>query len=169
MGEFQSIQRVSLERCREFVRIANTVNSTKLDEERSPENRAEITEGERESLIPTESTSQLGVRPAELQHEIAYNEALIQEREQGIEEIEATMAEVQEIFGAMGLMVGEQQGYVDNIEANMEAAAARTTAAVRELTTARERRRRRRSSLMFLMFLVIFIAILILAFINAIL
>ena len=49
-----------------------------------------------------------------LTNEISYNQALIQEREQGIAEIETAMAEVHEIFCDLGLLVSDQQGLVGN-------------------------------------------------------
>lgn len=174
INEFQIIQRTSLEKCREFVKFAHSVaptestagtTSTADGEDLKSESR-EISD--RAPLLSSLAPQQKQITQSELNSEIAYNEALIQEREQGIEEIEATIAEVQEIFGAMGLMVSEQQGYVDNIEANMELAAARTNAAVRELASTRDRRRSRRGNFIFLLFLVIFVFIIALAIINAI-
>lgn len=50
-----------------------------------------------------------------LENEISYNQALIQEREQGIQEIETAMAEVHELFCDLGLLVSEQQGVLGKI------------------------------------------------------
>lgn len=47
-----------------------------------------------------------------LDNEISYNQALIQEREQGIIDIENAMAEIHELFCDLGLLVGEQQDII---------------------------------------------------------
>ena len=47
-----------------------------------------------------------------LNNEISYNQALIQEREQGIIDIENAMAEIHELFCDLGLLVGEQQDII---------------------------------------------------------
>ena len=141
MGEFQEIQRLSLDKCQDFVRRAQAIardngqTTPPISADNPQQSPPEDTPTEEESpLIRPQSVKQTKETTVELENEIAYNQALIQEREQGIEEIEVTMAEVQEIFGAMGIMVREQQSFVDNIEANMESAALRTGGAVRELT-----------------------------------
>lgn len=45
-----------------------------------------------------------------LENEISYQQALIEEREQGIREIEEAMTEVHELFCDIGLIVTDQQG-----------------------------------------------------------
>lgn len=45
-----------------------------------------------------------------LENEISYNQALIQERQQGIQEIEVAMGQVHEIFCDLGILATEQQG-----------------------------------------------------------
>lgn len=47
-----------------------------------------------------------------LQNEISYNRLLIQEREQGIQEIEDIMTEVNEIFCDLALLVSDQQQHI---------------------------------------------------------
>jgi syntaxin 7 len=71
-----------------------------------------------------------------LDDEIEYNEAIIAEREQSIVDIEHKIHEVNEIFRDLSTLVVEQQGFVDNIEANIESAATRTGDAVGELQSA---------------------------------
>ncbi|PJF16706.1 hypothetical protein PSACC_03489 [Paramicrosporidium saccamoebae] len=96
-----------------------------------------------------------------LENEISYNQALIQEREQGIQEIETAMAEVHELFCDLGLLVSEQQGV-------LESSAVRTRAAVRELVVARDRHRRRRGNICFIAFIAFFVFIIAVAVISAI-
>lgn len=183
MEEFQEIQRISLQKCQEFIVRAQAM--TRDGQPASPTDSAGalLSEGSHEGAAATEATPL--AEPARdvtagvivsssqdvsgLENEISYNQALIQEREQGIQEIEAAMAEVHEIFCDLGLLVGEQQNYLDNIEANIEASAVRARGAVRELTRARDRQRRRRGNLICMLFFALFILVMAIAIINAIL
>lgn len=54
-----------------------------------------------------------------LDHEIEYNAAIIQEREEGIKQVEATILEVNEMFRDLGALVHDQGHLLDNIEANV--------------------------------------------------
>ncbi|KAG7439759.1 t-SNARE [Guyanagaster necrorhizus] len=69
-------------------------------------------------------------------HELAYQESLIQERENDIREIESGIHELAEIYRDLGTIVGEQGEMLDNIEANISAVAVDTSRASEELTTA---------------------------------
>lgn len=51
----------------------------------------------------------------EIENEILFNEALIKDRESGIEEVEVAMAEIQELFCDIGILVSDQQMQVGNI------------------------------------------------------
>lgn len=160
MAEFQDIQMSSRDKSQEFIHKAqNLKHSGEFSPKKEEDERSQLLNSENKARGPTEQS---------LATEISYNEDLILEREQGIQEIEAAMAEVHEIFCDLGLIVGEQQGLVHNIEANMEASAVRTRAAVRELSTARDRQRRRRGNVICVVLLAIFIFIMSLALINAI-
>ncbi len=128
-----------------------------------------------------------------LENEISYNQALIQERQQGIQEIEVAMGQVHEIFCDLGILATEQQGMLgkamcisarlgrlivarppdltttapstDNIEANIESSAVRTRAAARELTITRDARRRRRGNFCCMALMAIFVFLLAVALI----
>ncbi|KAK0464071.1 t-SNARE [Armillaria novae-zelandiae] len=69
-------------------------------------------------------------------HELAYQESLIQERENDIREIESGIHELAEIYRDLGMIVGEQGEMLDNIEANISSVALDTSRASEELTTA---------------------------------
>ncbi|KAK0239026.1 t-SNARE [Armillaria nabsnona] len=69
-------------------------------------------------------------------HELAYQESLIQERENDIREIESGIHELAEIYRDLGTIVGEQGEMLDNIEANISSVALDTSRASEELTTA---------------------------------
>lgn len=56
---------------------------------------------------------------AELENEIAHNEALIEEREQDINKIHQSVAQVNEIFRDLAAIVQDQQGAIDDIETHV--------------------------------------------------
>merc|ERR1712216_282075 len=68
--------------------------------------------------------------------EMEFNNALIEEREQGILEIQQQIGEVNEIFQDLAVLVNEQGQMIDDIEANIVSTAVRTKDAQRELTKA---------------------------------
>nr|XP_029150122.1 syntaxin-22-like [Arachis hypogaea] len=55
-----------------------------------------------------------------LDNEIAFNEAIIEEREQGIQEIQQQIGEVNEIFKDLAVFVHEQEAMIDDIGSNIE-------------------------------------------------
>jgi syntaxin 7 len=176
MEEFQDIQKDSLQKSREFVIKAQAIDEeSRLQRGGDSKGASRVEEylPVEESLANTAATDKTRLlqgsnEAVALENEISYNQALIQEREHGIQEIEAAMAEVHEIFCDLGLLVSDQQTFVDNIEANIESSAVRTRAAVRELVIARDRQRRRRGNIICLLFLAIFVAVMALAIINAV-
>ena len=112
---FQEIQRVSVDKCRDFVVRAQAM--ARDNAKRSPKDKEQ--RQSRESLLSANDESEDSPlmeaqeqKIAGLEDEISYNQALIQERELGIQEIETAMAEVHEIFCDLGLLVGEQQGLI---------------------------------------------------------
>lgn len=50
-----------------------------------------------------------------MENDIAFNEALIEEREQGIQEIQQQIGEVNEIFKDLALLVHEQGTMIGNL------------------------------------------------------
>jgi len=68
--------------------------------------------------------------------EMEFNNALIEEREHGILEIQQQIGEVNEIFQDLAVLVNEQGTMIDDIEANIVSTAVRTKDAQRELTKA---------------------------------
>jgi t-SNARE complex subunit (syntaxin) len=100
-------------------------------------------------------------------HELAYQESLIQEREEDIREIEAGVHELAEIFRDLGTMVHQQGGMLDNIDYNIQSVHVDTSRAAEELNTAHEYQRkagRRAACLMII--LVIVVAIVLLAILS---
>ncbi|XP_009596738.1 syntaxin-22-like [Nicotiana tomentosiformis] len=71
-----------------------------------------------------------------LEHEILLNEAIIEEREQGIMEIQQQIGEVNEMFKDMALLVHDQGIMLDDISSNIQSSHDATARAAQQLTKA---------------------------------
>ncbi|KAJ9683139.1 hypothetical protein PVL29_018933 [Vitis rotundifolia] len=71
-----------------------------------------------------------------LGNEIAFNEAMIEERDQGIKEIQDQIGQANEIFRDLAVLVHEQGVVIDDIHSNIEASSAATTQATAQLSKA---------------------------------
>nr|CAB3470058.1 unnamed protein product [Digitaria exilis] len=71
-----------------------------------------------------------------LDNEIAYNEALVEEREREICKIQQEISEINEIFRDLAVLIHGQQGHVDAVESNIETAAVETRKGKEELSRA---------------------------------
>ncbi|KAJ4729592.1 Syntaxin-22 [Melia azedarach] len=71
-----------------------------------------------------------------LDNEIAFNEAIIEEREQGFRDIEEQIGQANEIFKDLAVLVHEQGVVIDDISSNIESSAAATTHAKVQLAKA---------------------------------
>ncbi|GAY62191.1 hypothetical protein CUMW_215830 [Citrus unshiu] len=71
-----------------------------------------------------------------LDNEITFNEAIIEEREQGIKEIQEQISEVNEIFKDLAVLVHEQGVMIDDISSNIESSHASTAQATTQLAKA---------------------------------
>ncbi|GKD00730.1 syntaxin-22-like protein [Tanacetum coccineum] len=83
-----------------------------------------------------------------LDNEIAFNEAIIEERDQGIQEIQNQIGEVNEIFKDLAVLVHEQGAMIDDIGSNIENSHAATTQARSHLAKA-SKTQRSNSSMVF--------------------
>jgi len=77
--------------------------------------------------------------------QMAANEAIIAEREQGIGHLARSVQEVADIYQDLALLVQEQGTQIDNIQTNIEAAAAQTEKGVAELHRANRSQKKARS------------------------
>uniref|UniRef100_A0A5B7BAA8 Putative syntaxin-22 n=1 Tax=Davidia involucrata TaxID=16924 RepID=A0A5B7BAA8_DAVIN len=71
-----------------------------------------------------------------LGNEIAFNEAIIEEREQGIRDVQDQIGQVNEIFKDLAVLVHEQGIIIDDIQSNVESSSAVTTQARVQLSKA---------------------------------
>lgn len=71
-----------------------------------------------------------------LDNEISFNEAMIDERDQGIREVEEQIGQANEIFRDLAVLVHEQGVVIDDIQSNIENSAAATKQAKVQLVKA---------------------------------
>lgn len=109
---------------------------------------------EKKSLL----TETKRVELLQLEGEIDFNNALIEEREAGIAEIQTQIGEVNEIFQDLAVLVNEQGTLVDDIEANIIRTSVKTKEAKGELVKADGHQRSARNRLLWL--IVVFACIL---------
>eukprot|EP01102_Stenamoeba_stenopodia_P019008 TRINITY_DN7064_c0_g1_i1.p1 TRINITY_DN7064_c0_g1~~TRINITY_DN7064_c0_g1_i1.p1 ORF type:complete len:306 (-),score=101.83 TRINITY_DN7064_c0_g1_i1:178-1095(-) len=89
---------------------------------------------EKVALLARERSAQF----MQIENDRDFNEAVIEEREQGIQEIESAMREVNEIFKDLSTIVYEQGQMIENIESFVSSAVVNTTIGVDEIKKAEE-------------------------------
>ncbi|KAJ1953082.1 hypothetical protein GGI12_006092, partial [Dipsacomyces acuminosporus] len=135
LEQFQAIQRVSAEISREYVDMAKHAihagHDDYQDEDDGGESSPLLGHGQRQ-----QQQQHKRVQLAVLDNDVEYNEALINERESEIHEIEQGIVELNEIFRDLGTIVTEQQSLLDNIETNVQSVSINVMGAAEELSTA---------------------------------
>lgn len=154
LNMFQKAQRLAAEKettFKPFIPQA-VVSSSEIDggSDRIPEQQVLLAESRRQEVVL-------------LDNEIAFNEAIIEERDQGIQEIQQQIGEVNEIFKDLAVLVHEQGAVIVEIDSNIENSQAATAEGRSELAKA-AKSQRSNSSLMCLL-LVIFGVILVIVII----
>ncbi len=122
--EFQTTSKLSAQKSREYIIKAQTYQDYQTEEEETEQ--APLLKNS--ILVPEEH--------------VAYNESIINEREQDILEIERNIVQVNEIFRDLGTIVNEQQYLLDNIEANVGNTVVNMENATNELRTANNYQKR---------------------------
>ncbi|KAI4303332.1 hypothetical protein MLD38_038977 [Melastoma candidum] len=158
LGEFQKAQRLAAERETAYTPfvpqavIPNSYSASEVDvsSEESPEQRALLMQSRRQEVLL-------------LDNEISFNEAIIEEREQGIQEIQNQIGEVNEIFKDLAVLVNEQGTMIDDISTHIDNAHAATAQGKSHLVKA-AKTQRANSSLACLL-LVIFAVVLLIVII----
>ncbi|MFS7926706.1 putative target SNARE coiled-coil domain, syntaxin domain, syntaxin/epimorphin [Helianthus anomalus] len=155
LKEFQKAQRLSAERETAYspsipqpIHLSrDDTNEMDSDSGRDPEQRALLYESRRQEVLL-------------LDNEIAFNEAIIEERDQGIQEIQNQIGEVNEIFKDLAVLVHEQGTMIDDIGSNIENSNAATAQAKSHLVKA-SKTQRSNSSMTCLLFVILGIVLLI--------
>ncbi|KAJ2750869.1 hypothetical protein GGH94_003063 [Coemansia aciculifera] len=156
LEQFQNIQRVSAEVTREFVdRAKHAVHHQDEyhDDDYSSESRPLLQQQQQQQQ---RRVMELSV----LDNDVEYNEALINERESEINDIEQGIVELNEIFRDLGTIVTEQQSLLDNIETNVQSVTIHVRGAAEQLGSASEyQRRSNKTKFCLLLFAIIFILV----------
>ncbi|WOL19005.1 syntaxin-22-like [Canna indica] len=131
LNEFQKLQRLSAERetafaplvPREDLPSSYAVNEADSNSNKTLEQRTVLAESRRQELVL-------------LDNEIVFNEAIIEEREQGIQEIQQQIGQVNEIFKDLAVLVHDQGVVIDDINSHIENSHAATVQAKTQLKKA---------------------------------
>jgi len=161
LKEFQKAQRLEAERettYNPFVPQAvlpssYTASELDLSTEKNSEQLALLVESRRQEVLL-------------LDNEIVFNEAMIEEREQGIQEIQQQIGEVNEIFKDLAVLVHEQGAMIDDIGSNIEGSHAATAQGTSQLVKA-AKTQRSNSSLTCLLLVIFGIVLLIVIIVLA--
>ncbi|KAI0488409.1 syntaxin-22 [Dendrobium catenatum] len=161
LKEFQKAQRLAAERETAYAPFvpqavlpsSYTASEVDVSSEKTLEERALLVESRRQEVLL-------------LDNEIVFNEAIIDEREQGIQEIQQQIGEVNEIFKDLAVLVHGQGVMIDDIESNVENSLAATTQAKTQLTKA-SKTQKSNSSLACLLLVIFGIVLLIVIIIMA--
>ncbi|KNA06610.1 hypothetical protein SOVF_179190 [Spinacia oleracea] len=127
LQDFQNVQQLASERESSYMPSgAPTSSVTDLTGEEATqdiENQPFLLDQKRQELVL-------------LDNEIVFNEAIIEEREQGIKEIQSQIGQVNEIFMDLAVLTHEQGVVIDDIHSNIESSAAVTSQAKKQLSKA---------------------------------
>lgn len=160
LKEFQRAQRTCAERESTFLPQASPRTASYGANESSDEREGAHGASEQQALL-------MDSRRQELMHnegEMEFNNALIEEREQGILEIQQQIGEVNEIFQDLAVLVNEQGQMIDDIEANIVSTAVRTKDAQRELTKADKSQKAARNKMICLAVVIAVVLIILILF-----
>ncbi|KAH9617011.1 hypothetical protein KSS87_001857 [Heliosperma pusillum] len=158
LKEFQKAQRLAAERetaYTPFVPQATlpssyTASEIDVSTDKTPEQRALLVEARRQEVLL-------------LDNEITFNEAIIEEREQGIQEIQNQIGEVNEIFKDLAVLVHDQGVMIDDIGSNLESSHAATAQGRSQLAKASKTQKSNSSLVSFPLFLMPFLSTYLLA------
>ncbi|KAF7829200.1 syntaxin-22 [Senna tora] len=161
LKEFQKAQRLAAERETAYTPfvpqavLPSSYTASELDvsSDKNLEQRALLVESRRQEVLM-------------LDNEIAFNEAIIEEREQGIQEIQQQIGEVNEIFKDLAVLVHEQGTMIDDIGSNIENSHAATAQGKSQLVKA-AKTQRSNSSLTCLLLVIFGIVLLIVIIVLA--
>ncbi|KAJ9135029.1 hypothetical protein P3X46_032253 [Hevea brasiliensis] len=160
LKEFQKAQRLAAERetaytpfvAQAVLPSSYTASEMDINSDTNLEQRALLVESRRLVLL--------------LDNEIAFNEAIIEERDQGIQEIQQQIGEVNEIFKDLAVLVHEQGAMIDDIGSHIENAQAATAQGKTQLVKA-AKTQRSNSSLTCLLLVIFGIVLLIVIIVLA--
>jgi len=164
LGDFQRLQRVMADKCTHHKprnpQAASAAHAAAVMQEGEAGGRRE--QEEATALLEREANKQELI---ELDNMVDYNQALIEERDQGIAEIQQQIGEVNEMFQDLAVLVNDQGEQLQDIESNIFVTSEATADARSQLVrAARSQRKNRRcwcwmSIIMILVLLLLFFII----------
>ncbi|XP_060179791.1 syntaxin-22-like isoform X2 [Lycium barbarum] len=136
LKEFQKAQRLAAERETAYTPfipqavLPSSYTASEIDvaSDQSQEQQALLVESRRQDVL-------------HLDNEIAFNEAIIEERGQGIQDVQQQIGEVNEIFKDLAVLVHEQGTTIDDIGSNIENSHAATAQGRSQLAKAAKTQR----------------------------
>ncbi|KAI3501577.1 hypothetical protein L1887_29458 [Cichorium endivia] len=162
LKEFQKAQRLSAERETAYTPFVPQSSLPSRDPSSEMDVSSDKTQEQRVLLVDSKRQEVLL-----LDNEIAFNEAIIEERDQGIQEIQNQIGEVNEIFKDLAVLVHEQGAMIDDIGSNIENSHAATAQAKSHLAKA-SKTQRSNSSMTCLLFVILGIVLLIVIIVLAV-
>lgn len=131
LNEFQNAQRTAAEKEATYaffsLHAVGAPSNQGVDEpalnEEAQERQALVSQQRRQEFV-------------QLENEVVFNEAIIEEREQGIKDIQQKIGEVNEIFKDLAVLVHEQGVMIDDIDSSIESSYSTTTQANVQLVKA---------------------------------
>jgi syntaxin 7 len=131
LKEFQKAQRLAAERETAYTPFipqavlpsSYIASELGLSPDKTQEQQALLIESRRQEVL-------------QLENEVVFNEAIIEEREQGLQEIQQQIGEVNEIFKDLAVLVHEQGVMIDDIDSNIESSYSATVQAKSQLAKA---------------------------------
>ncbi|KAM3243109.1 hypothetical protein ACQJBY_055215 [Aegilops geniculata] len=127
MEEFRKLQNLAIQREMAYKPVvpqgaqpSYTMNDGRSDFDKMPEQRALLAEPNRLEVL-------------QLDNEIVFNEAIIEERDQAIQDIQQQIGEVHEAFKDLATLVHAQGGIIEEVDSNIENSAAATSEAKKEI------------------------------------
>ncbi|KAL1547418.1 syntaxin-22-like isoform X2 [Salvia divinorum] len=133
LQEFQKVQHLASERESKFSPVVPLPSSITISTPADQYAESSFDgENDDDSFLMEQKRQEIRL----LDNDVAFNEAVIEEREHGIEEIQGQVREVNEMFKDLAVLVNEQSRTVDDIEHGIEVSAVSTTQAKLQLSKA---------------------------------
>ncbi|KAM1565341.1 hypothetical protein ACFX1Z_044172 [Malus domestica] len=133
LQEFQKVQQLASERESTYMpSLPTSAASASASGEYLEPSSSSTRDQHRQPFLQDQKRQELLL----LDNEVAFNEAIIEEREQGIRDIEAQIGEASEIFKDLAVLIHEQGVVIDDIQSNIDNSSSATTQARVQLAKA---------------------------------
>ncbi|XP_057800533.1 syntaxin-22-like isoform X2 [Salvia miltiorrhiza] len=130
LQEFQKVQQLAFERESKFSPALPPPSSITISTPADQHTESSFERENDDSFLMEQERQEIRL----LDNDVAFNEAVIEEREQGIDEIQGQIREVNEMFKDLAVLVNEQGVTVDDIEHSIDNSAVSTTQAKVQLS-----------------------------------